>query len=113
MSPGNPQEMGVRVCESSEIGLPGKPVTHLLLALSQALHHAFLGLQDLLHLGAEGQAPGVALGSRKVSAPVLPNLRPSWAGLALPTLHLHPGLGCRVQDVSTRRGLGQLPWLRQ
>lgn len=89
----NPQKLGSR----------GGPVTHLPLALHQLVHLTLLGLQDLLHLGAERQVPGSALGSREVSAPVLWNLRPSRAGLALPTLHLHPGLGSRVQDVPARR----------
>ena len=93
----------------------GALVTHLLLALSQPLHFTLLGLQHLLHLGAEGQAPGVALGSREVSAPhVWPSPRLSWAGSALPTCHLHAGLGHTVQDVSTRMGVsGQLPWPMQ
>lgn len=94
----------------------GALVTHLLLALGQPLHLALLGLQHLLHLGAEGQAPGVALGSREVSAPpVWPSPRLSRPGSALPMCHLHSGLGRPVQDVSTRRGgvSGQLPWPRQ
>ena len=93
----------------------GALLSHLPLALGQPLHLALLGLQHLLHLGAEGQAPGVALGSREVSAPpVWPSPRFSRPGLALSACHLHPGLGCPVQDVSTRRGVsGQLPWPRQ
>lgn len=86
----------------------GALVTHLLLALGQPLHLALLGLQHLLHLGAEGQAPGVALGSREVSAPpVWPSPRLSRPGSALPMCHLHSGLGRQVQDVSTRRGASQ------
>lgn len=89
----NPQKLSSR----------GGPVTHLPLALHQLVHLTLLGLQDFLHLGAERQVPGGALGSREVSGLVLRNLRPSRAGLALPTLHLHPGLGSRVQDVPARR----------
>lgn len=46
--------------ESSEIGRRAAH-THLPLALSQLLRLALLGLQDLLHLGVEGQVPGVTL----------------------------------------------------
>lgn len=76
-----------------KLGSWGGPVTHLPLVFRQLMYLTFLGFQDLLHLGAEGQVPGVTLGSREVSTPVLLNPRPSWAGPALPTLHLHPGLG--------------------
>lgn len=54
---------------SQKLGSRASAVTHLPLALHQLLKFMLLGLQDLLHLGAEGQAPGVALGSREVSAP--------------------------------------------
>lgn len=84
----------------------GGPVTHLPLALSQLFHLMLLGFQGLLHLSTEGQVPGVTLENREVSAPpILQNLRPNWAGPALPILHPYPGLGYRVQDVPAMRGL--------
>lgn len=97
-----------------KLGPQGGPVTHLPVALGQLLHLMLLGLQDLLHLGAEGQVPGVTLGSREVSAAVLQDLRPTRAGPALPTLCSSPprpgmeGSGCpRKEGVS-----GQLPRLK-
>lgn len=100
----NPQKLGLR----------GGPVTHLPVALGQLLHLMLLGLQDLLHLGAEGQVPGVTLESRGVSAAALQDLRPTQAGPAPTTLHSSPprpgmqGSGCpRKEGVS-----GQLPQLK-
>lgn len=99
---------GVSESESSETRLPGGPVTHLPLALSQLLHLTLLGLQDLLHLGAEGQVPRVALGSREVSDPAMQSLRHNQARPALPTLRLHLGLGAGSQEKGPS---ARLPWL--
>ena len=102
----NSQEMGVRAC-AQKSGSRGSAVTHLPLALSQPLKFTLLGLQDLLHLGAEGQAPGVALQSRQVSAPALHTLSPSRAGPPHTPPHPGPGPGSRMPE---QGGIsGQLP----
>lgn len=109
-SPTAPSEFSEDGCQTvtpQRLGPQASAVTHLPLAFCQPLKFTLLGLQDLLHLRAEGQAPGVALGSREVSAPALLLLSPSRAKPALPTLHLHlhPGLGSGVQDVLARPDL--------
>lgn len=96
----NPQKLSSR----------GGPITHLPLAFGQLFHLMLLGFQGLLHLSAEGQVPEVTLERREVSAPILQNLRPNWAGLALPILHQAWGTGSRM---SQQGGVsGQFPWLR-
>lgn len=92
---------------SQKLGSRASGVTHLPLALRQPLKFTLLGRQDLLHLGAEGQAPGVALGSREVSALRAANCKSQqgWASPPPAPLHLHPGLGCRVRDAPARPDL--------
>lgn len=98
-------EDGCQTVTPQRLGSQVSAVTHLPLAFRQPLKFTLLGLQDLLHLRADGQAPGVALGSREISAPALLLLSPSRAKPARPTLHLHPGLGSGVRDVLARPDL--------
>lgn len=98
----NSQEMGVRAC-AQKSGSRGSAVTHLPLALSQPLKFTLLGLQDLLHLGAEGQAPGVALQSRQVSAPGAAHSKPQQGRASPHSTSSRPGAW--VQDARAGRDL--------
>lgn len=104
-----PVQLGT-VRRLSGVWAPQKARTHLSLALCQPLNLLLLGLQNLLHVCAEGHAPGVALQRKRVS-PALQTPEPARLGWTAPP-HLNHGLGLTGQKVvSTKRILGFLTWV--
>lgn len=99
---------------SQKLGSRASGVTHLPLALRQPLKFTLLGRQDLLHLGAEGQAPGVALGSREVSALRAANCKSQQGWASPPPPHSTSAQAWDAGSGMPRQGRisGQLPRLR-